>query len=173
MLLPSTRTCAPWIWVWIFGTAWRTNFEISLVFSSLMPVTIVTVCRAVPLAASSIGPACSALSGMFRFTARSCSTCHARLEAVFGGGVQLDRALAERDRRVGALEVEPLGELAPGLVDGVADLLQVDLAHDVEGELVFGHVAQLTLGRCGVASRFAILEGAPREDARAAKGSGL
>ena len=35
--------------------------------------------RAVPLAASSMGPGCRAFSGMFRLTARSCSTCQAAL----------------------------------------------------------------------------------------------
>ncbi len=79
MLLPSTLTCAPWICVWAFGTAWRTNLEISLVFSSLIPVTIVIVWRAVPLAASSIGPACRDLTGIWRLIARSCSTCQAAL----------------------------------------------------------------------------------------------
>src|SRR5262249_24823507 len=36
------------------------------------------------------------------------------------------------DRGVGALEVEPGGELALALVDGVAHFLAIDLGHDVE-----------------------------------------
>jgi hypothetical protein len=46
--------------------------------------------------------------------------------------VHLDLVLSEAQRRVGVLEVEPLMDLARGLVDGVADLLQVHLGHDVE-----------------------------------------
>ena len=63
--------------------------------------------------------------------------------------------------------------MSTGLVDGVADLLQVDLAHDVEGELIFRHGWHRTAGRCGAARGFAILGSAPWEDARVAKGSGL
>ena len=43
MDLLETRTWQPWIWVWTLGTAWRTNFEISLAFSSVMPVTSLIV----------------------------------------------------------------------------------------------------------------------------------
>ena len=46
------------------------------------------------------------------------------------------------DLGIGALEVEPVGRLAVGLVDGVADLLHVDLGDDVEG----GHVETVVPG---------------------------
>ena len=37
LLLPSTRTWSPWIWVWTLAPLDCTNFVISLVFSSAMP----------------------------------------------------------------------------------------------------------------------------------------
>src|SRR5262249_25805489 len=49
------------------------------------------------------------------------------------GRAQQQRLLFALDGRVGALEVEALPDLAQGLVDGVVDLLEVDLADDVEG----------------------------------------
>ena len=55
-----------------------------------------------------------------------------RLQARLGLGVDLDGLLLELDRRVGALEVEPLRDLARGLVDRVANLLHVELGDDVE-----------------------------------------
>ena len=45
---------------------------------------------------------------------------------------RISSLVGELDRRVGALEVEAGGRLAVGLVDGVADLLHVDLGDDVE-----------------------------------------
>ena len=58
---------------------------------------------------------------MFRFTARSCSTCQAALRRSSVAECETDRSVAQGDRRIG-LEVEPLGDLAPGLVDRVAHL---------------------------------------------------
>ena len=48
-------------------------------------------------------------------------------------GVQHQLLVGQFDGRIGALEVEPGRGLAVGLVDGVADLLHVDLGDDVEG----------------------------------------
>ena len=54
-------------------------------------------------------------------------------DALLGGAGQLDRLLAlPGDLGVGAAEVEPGGKLLGGLVEGVVDLLPVDLADDVE-----------------------------------------
>src|SRR6185295_18398918 len=54
-------------------------------------------------------------------------------DAVVAVGRDLDAGLAApTDRRAGALEVEPLADLFGGLVQGVVDLLPIDLAHDVE-----------------------------------------
>src|SRR5918993_5893850 len=53
-------------------------------------------------------------------------------EPVFAHAVKGDLAIAELDRAVRALEVEPVGHLARRLVDGVAHLLHVYLGHDVE-----------------------------------------
>ena len=55
-----------------------------------------------------------------------------RAQPVLGRGVEHELVLPELDRRLGVLEVEPGRRLAVGLVDRVADLLQVDLGHDVE-----------------------------------------
>src|SRR5262249_35857424 len=44
----------------------------------------------------------------------------------------LDRPVAEVDRAVGVLEVVAGRDLAPRLVDGVADLLAIDFGDDVE-----------------------------------------
>ena len=43
MLLPSTRTWSPWIWVWTLSPLDLTNFVIYFVFSSPIPVNTVTV----------------------------------------------------------------------------------------------------------------------------------
>ena len=53
-------------------------------------------------------------------------------QAVLGRGPQDHVVLAELDARVGSLEVEAGAGLAVGLVDGVADLLHVDLRDHVE-----------------------------------------
>ena len=75
---------------------------------------------------------------------------------------------------LGVLEVEALGDLALRLVDGVADLLQVDLGDDVEGELVFRHGAEDTVSApAPPPPRGSLSIGTSREDARVAKGSGL
>jgi hypothetical protein len=54
----------------------------------------------------------------------------AELEVVLG--VEVDRVVLAPDLERGALEVEAGAELALRLVDRVVDLLQVELAHDVE-----------------------------------------
>ena len=73
------------------------------------------------------------------------------------------------DTGLGVLEVEPLRDLALRLVDGVANLLQVHLGDDVEGELIFRHAREDT-APCHRAVRYHVTS---REDARVAKGSGL
>src|SRR5262249_45711543 len=61
-----------------------------------------------------------------------------RLQAILGRRVHLDLVFGEAERRVGVLEVEALVDLAGRLVDGVADLLQIHLGHDVETGLCHG-----------------------------------
>ena len=61
-----------------------------------------------------------------------------------------------------------------GLVDGVADLLEVHLGDDVERELVFRHAREDTVLRSRPPSAGAVrYHVSSREDARVAKGSGL
>src|SRR5512145_767509 len=67
--------------------------------------------------------------------------------SVVGVRGDLDPVLARPlDRRAGVLEVEPLADLALGLVDGVVDLLLVELADDVERRV--GHELRFLPGRC-------------------------
>ena len=71
-------------------------------------------------------------------------------------------------------EVEPLRELLRGLVEGVVDLLPVDLAHDVERRV--GHGSSSTGPLQGPAPRCRMLRvraWRTRRVARAANGSGL
>ncbi len=58
-----------------------------------------------------------------------------RLELHVVGRSHGQRGLLDVHRALGALEVVASVDLAPGLVDGVGDLLRVDLADDVEGVL--------------------------------------
>jgi hypothetical protein len=62
-----------------------------------------------------------------------------RLEPVLRRGADLDQLVVLADARSGVLEVEPLRDLAPGLVDGVRDLGHRDLGDDVEREVLLGH----------------------------------
>src|SRR5699024_7711926 len=56
-----------------------------------------------------------------------------RVRALLGAARDLDPVLAlPSDGGPGALEVEPLGHFLGGLVQGVVDLLSVELGHDVE-----------------------------------------
>ena len=91
-----------------------------------------------------------------RLTSFSSSTWRSALSRSSVLRAQGDLVVAELDRGAGVLEVEPVGDLAAGLVDGVADLLQVDLGHDVEGR--HGQTLSCVATRVG---------------ARAAKGSRL
>ena len=56
-----------------------------------------------------------------------------RREARFALGVELDLLVLQLDGAAGVLEVVAGRDLARRLVDGVADLLHVELGHDVEG----------------------------------------
>src|SRR4051794_31484145 len=101
-------------------------------------------------------------------------------DPLLGVGLQRDAVLAgPRDGGVRAPEVEALRQLLAGLVEGVVDLLAVDLAHDVEGRV--GHVVPLPLRRPGSrgfpGTPSAVLVGCSgttaRRVARVANGSGL
>ena len=61
-------------------------------------------------------------------------------------GVELDLLVFQLDRAAGVLEVVARGDLARRLVDRVADLLHVELGHDVEG----GHGSSPGVGALGV-----------------------
>ena len=68
---------------------------------------------------------------------------HSRLEPVLRRGADLDQLVVLADAGPGVLEVEPLRDLAPSLVDGVRDLGHRDLGDDVEREVLLGHAAIL------------------------------
>jgi hypothetical protein len=61
------------------------------------------------------------------------------LELVVGHQHHLRLVLVEFDRGLGALEVVPLGYLFARLVQGVVDLLEIDVRGDVKGALA-GHL---------------------------------
>src|ERR1035437_6252837 len=62
-----------------------------------------------------------------------------RFQMILAVGCQLDGVVAfQRDLRVGVLQVEALANLLQRLVNGVADLLNVHLADDVE-RILLGH----------------------------------
>ena len=67
-----------------------------------------------------------------------------------GAGQQRDRLVLERDLDADPLEVVPGGDLAPGLVDRVHQLLSVEVADDVEA-VVLGHADEDSDPRHGAA----------------------
>src|SRR5215510_5579723 len=72
-----------------------------------------------------------------------------RERPVLGVRAHLDAVLAlPLDRRAGVLEVEPLRDLAGGLVERVVDLLPVDLAHDVERRVAGHRASPSALSAC-------------------------
>src|SRR2546421_11848328 len=64
-------------------------------------------------------------------------------EPVLGGRAQSELTVGQFDAGIGVLEVDAGRGLPVGLVDGVADLLEVDLGDDVER----GHALKLSPGR--------------------------
>src|SRR6185295_3071451 len=68
--------------------------------------------------------------------------------------MHLDLLVVERERRIGVLEVEPLVDLARGLVNRVANLMQIDLRDDVERALGHGRriAVAIIAGRGGCPS---------------------
>ena len=172
MLLPSTRTWSPWIWVWTLAPLDFTNFVISFVFSSAMPghdgdgLPHVALRGRVDLALGERLQRHVALDGLLL------QDLQRGLQPVLGRGPELDRRVVLGDAGLGVLEVEPLRDLALRLVDGVANLLQVHLGDDVERELVFRHAREDTVLRSATVRgvRYHVTS---REDARVAKGSGL
>ena len=132
--MPDTRTWSPWV---CDETPFRprsfTNLLMRLAWSAEMPAWMAMRWRAVPLAASSILPCLERLQRDLAADELLLEHLVRAPQAVLGRRVQDELLVAELDGRVGALEVEPGPRLAVGLVDGVADLLHVDLGDDVEG----------------------------------------
>ena len=94
----------------------------------------------------------AALSDTCRLTSFSSSTWRSAFRRSSLAERSVIEVVVELDRRVGVLEVEAVGDLAGGLVDGVADLLVVDLGGDVEAR----HRALLALAagsRCDCSTR--------------------
>ena len=77
-------------------------------------------------------PASSVLSEICRLTSFSLKTSSRALAALLGARLDDDRLAGPGDLGAGALEVVAGRRLLGGLVQGVVDLLAVDLAHDVE-----------------------------------------
>ena len=89
-----------------------------------------------------------------------------RCAALLGVALDLDLLAGPRDGRPGVLEVVALRDLLGGLVQGVVDLLMVDLAHDVERRV--GHARLLA-----IVSRALLAGCVPGRVARVVKGSRL
>ena len=56
-----------------------------------------------------------------------------RDQAILADRAQREHEVVLLDRRVGVLEVEPVGDLALRLIDGVANFLAVHFGDDIEG----------------------------------------
>ena len=109
------------------------NLLSSRALSEEMPALSVAVWRTVPPAASSTLPYSSAFIETPRFTSFSSSTWRtARRRSSVEERIVSSRSFG-LDRRVRPLEVEAGGQLSLGLVEGVADLLLVDLGDDIKG----------------------------------------
>ena len=131
-LLPDTRTASPWICDLTFGNSSRISLVIRLAISSGRPRRRPIRWRTLLPPASSTLPQSKILSDRLRriafdsmrslTAAARCSSSVSRIELVLRLG-QLDGH---------ALEVEPRADLAPDLVERVAQLLLVEVADDVE-----------------------------------------
>ena len=84
-----------------------------------------------------------------RLTSFSLKTSSAALHPLLGLRLELTPPRPPRRSSAGAAEVEPLRQLLRRLVEGVVDLLAVDLAHDVERRV--GH--RILLDRAPAAAR--------------------
>ena len=93
---------------------------------------IVATWRTVFWVASSTSPYSRPFSDTPRLTSFSSSTDAQRGQPVLADRAQRQHEVVLLDRRVRVLEVEAGADLALRLVDGVADLLAVDLGHDIE-----------------------------------------
>ena len=133
-----TRSWSPWICACTpLGPSSRMIFEIFLASSWAMPSLIVA--GEPELLARRLG-----LAGVERLQRDAAldqlllEDVEHRLRALLAVRLDLDAVLTRpRDRGADVLEVVALRDLLGGLVEGVVDLLPVDLADDVEGRV--GH----------------------------------
>ena len=135
MLLPETRTASPWICDLTFGNSSRISFVRLFARSSGSPRRSPISWRTLLPPAGSTLPQSKILSDRLRRTAfdsiRSL-TAAARYSSSVSSVIS---SLPWVSSTVDALEVEALLDLAPHLVERVAQLLLVEVAHDVERDL--------------------------------------
>ena len=130
--LADTRSWSPWICACTpLGPCSRMTLLTFLALSWLMPSLTVAVRRySLPDCCGS--PASSVLSEICRLTSFSLKTSSSAAQRSSRVGLDDDRLAGPGDLGAGALEVVAGRRLLGGLVQGVVDLLAVDLAHDVE-----------------------------------------
>ena len=139
-----TRSSSPWIWdLTVFGPSSRMILAIFLAFSWSMP-SLRAISRRYSLPESrgvafSSLPVVEVLQRDLPLDQPGLEDVEDGLGALLGVGLDEDRVLAgERDRGADALEVVARRHLLGRGVEGVRDLLLVDLADDVERRV--GHV---------------------------------
>ena len=198
LLARDTRTVSPWVWLWTpLGPSDLISLLISLALSPEIPTLIVATCRTVFWVASCTSPYSTPTERDAALDELLLEHGPERVESILARRVHRDDELVQLDRRVGVLEVEPVGDLPCGLVDRVANFLAVDFGDDIET----GHAARLstvspatsapaprpigagTQGRCGKSGggRYHAGSTRPLRDrvdtdwvgARVAKGNGL
>ena len=138
LLLPETRTASPWICDLTLGNSSRMSLVIRLAISSVRPRRRAICWRTLLPPAGSTLPQSKILSDRLRrialdsmrslMAAARCSSSVTRTSSSL--------ACVEVDRH--ALEVVALADLAPDLVERVAQLLLIEVADDVERD-ISGH----------------------------------
>ena len=132
LLLPVTRTASPWICDLTLGNSSRMSFVMRLAISSGRPRRSLISWRTLLPPAGSTLPQSKIFSDRLRLIAfDSMRSLTARGPVlVVGDEDELLLGLRQVDRH--ALEVVALADLAPDLVERVAQLLLVEVADDVE-----------------------------------------
>ena len=135
LLLPDTRSASPWIEGLTFGNSSRISLLSFLASSSDRPRRSPISWRTLFPPDGSIFPQSKILSERFRLTAFDSirSRTDLRPELVVGQQGQRIPGLGQLDGC--ALEVEALSHLPPDLVERVAQLLLVEVAHHVERDV--------------------------------------
>ena len=152
LLLPETRTASPWICDLTLGNSSRMSLVIRLASSSGRPRRSLISWRTLLPPAGSTLPQSKILSDRLRriaFDSMRSLTAAARYSSSVTR-TSSSLACVEVDRH--ALEVVALPDLAPDLVERVAQLLFVEVADDVERD-VSCHAILLALARGGGSRR--------------------